>query len=188
MTRADLLAQLAAHRPFTEEEAAMCARLAAFVAAHEDCFERSLAIGHITGSAWVLDHERTHVLLHHHKKLNKWLQLGGHADGDGDVLAVALREAREESGLTEVRPVRREIFDVDIHRIPARKADPEHDHYDIRYLLEADRGQPLAISSESRDLRWVPLDAVAELTSEESMLRMLRKTFASSVELIAIRL
>lgn len=175
VTRQDLLAKLAVYEPTDAHEAAMTARLRAFVAANENCFERSLAIGHVTGSAFVVDYERRHVLLTHHGKLDKWLQLGGHADGDSDVLRVALREATEESGLEHVRPVHGEIFDIDIHLIPARRTEPEHDHHDIRYLLEADRAAALRITSESKALQWVALERVAELTSEESMLRMVRK-------------
>lgn len=153
----------------------MTRRLHDFVSAHEDCFERTLSIGHVTGSAFVLDHERRHVLLTHHGKLDKWLQLGGHADGDSNVLRVALREATEESGLDSVRPIHEDIFDIDIHLIPARGHEPEHYHHDVRFLLEADRGARLRITSESKALAWVSLDQVRELTSEESMLRMVRK-------------
>lgn len=156
----------------------MCQRLAAFVGAHEACFERSLQIGHVTGSAWIVDRSRAYTLLTHHGKLDKWLQLGGHADGESNVLNVALREALEESGLTSVRPITDEIFDVDIHPIPARGDEPEHFHYDIRFLLEADRGEPLQISSESKDLQWIAIERVSELTQEESVLRMVRKTLA----------
>lgn len=169
---------LAAHQPFTEEEAAMLTRLRHFVDSHSDCFERSLQIGHVTGSAWILSFDRTHTLLTHHGKLDKWLQLGGHADGDRDVLRVALREAEEESGLSLIRPLSEAIFDVDIHLIPARRTEPEHYHYDVRFLLEADRHEPLKITSESKDLQWVPLDEVEHLTAEESVLRMVRKTKA----------
>ncbi len=130
----------------------------------------------MTGSAWIVDCERTHALLTHHRKLDKWLQLGGHADGDPDILRVALREAREESSLEAIRPVSEEIFDVDIHAIPARGGEPAHFHYDVRFLLEADRAAALAVSEESRSLAWVPLDRVAELNGEESVLRMVRKT------------
>lgn len=153
----------------------MRARLAEFVSTYENCFERTLLIGHVTGSAWIVDRDRTHVLLTHHRKLDKWLQLGGHADGDSDVLRVAMREAEEESGLTTLQPVHREIFDVDIHLIPLRKTEPEHFHYDVRYALEADRAEPIRVSDESHDLRWVPVDEVAGLTAEESVLRMVRK-------------
>ena len=132
--------------------------------------------GHLTGSAWIVSPDRTRTLLTHHHKLDKWLQLGGHADGQSDLLAAALREAREESGLTRLRVISREIFDVDRHWIPPRKTDPGHYHYDLRFLLEADPAEPLAISSESKDLAWVELERVAVLNPEESMARMVRKT------------
>ena len=154
----------------------MVARLRHFVETYIDCFERSLQIGHITGSGWVVDHERAHALLTHHRKLNKWLQLGGHADGDPDALRVALREAREESGLTMIRPVSDAIYDIDIHVIPARDSEPEHLHYDVRFLLEAGRAAPLLASGESRSLAWTPLTKIAGLNPEESMARMVAKT------------
>jgi 8-oxo-dGTP pyrophosphatase MutT (NUDIX family) len=175
-SRQTLLRQLAAHRPFNEHEARMRERISAFVEAHEDCFERSLAAGHVTGSAWVVDRGRTHVLLTHHAKLHKWLQPGGHADGDPDILRVALREAREETGLLSLRPVSEEIFDVDAHDIPARGAEPAHVHYDIRFLLEADGQAPLTISTESHELAWVALDRVHELNTDESVLRLVART------------
>ncbi len=155
----------------------MLARVLEFVREHPDCFERSLAAGHVTGSAWIVDAARTHALLTHHAKLGLWLQPGGHCDGDSNVLRVALREAAEESGLTELAPLLGgAIFDVDAHEIPARKNEPAHVHYDIRYALRADRSRPLQISAESRDLRWVPLDEIAGLNTDESVLRMVRKT------------
>lgn len=154
----------------------MCVRLREFVTSYSDCFERTLQIGHVTGSAWVVNLDYTRVLLTHHAKLGKWLQLGGHADGDPDLPGVALREAREESGLSRIAPVSESIFDVDIHLIPARQPDPAHYHYDVRFLLQADSREDLRISSESRDLRWVEIARVAELAPEESMLRLVRKT------------
>jgi 8-oxo-dGTP pyrophosphatase MutT (NUDIX family) len=174
--RKPLLDKLSAYRPAGAYETQMAEQLRRFVEAHADCFERSLAIGHVTGSAWIVDRERTHTLLTHHRKLDKWLQLGGHADGDSDILSVALREAREESGLEAIQPVSEEIFDVDIHTIPARGAEPEHFHYDVRFLFEADRGAPLAVSEESRSLAWVALDRIAEWNAEESVLRMASKS------------
>jgi 8-oxo-dGTP pyrophosphatase MutT (NUDIX family) len=174
--RNSLLEKLGVYRPLDDHEAAMVRRLRHFVETHADCFERTLPIGHITGSAWVVDFERAHALLTHHRKLNKWLQLGGHADGDPDVLRVALREAREESGLTMIRPVSDAIYDIDIHVIPARDSEPEHRHYDVRFLLEAGRAAPLLASRESRSLAWTPLTKVQELNPEESMARMVTKT------------
>lgn len=180
--RADVLRLLRAHaaRPLDPHEAAQTAAAIRFVEAHADCLLRSCGPGHLTGSAWIVSPDRTRTLLTHHHKLDKWLQLGGHADGDGDLVAVALREAREESGLTRLRVVSREIFDFDRHLIPARKSDPEHVHYDLRFLIEADPDEPLTISSESKDLAWVELVRVPALNPEESIARMVRKTLAAA--------
>lgn len=154
----------------------MTAEIIRFAEAHPDCLLRSCVPGHLTGSAWVVSPDRKRTLLTHHHKLDKWLQLGGHADGDGDLLAVALREAREESGLTRLRPVGTAVFDVDRHWIPPRKTEPGHYHHDLRFLIEADPDEPLVISSESKDLAWVGIDRVTALNPEESMARMVRKT------------
>ena len=154
----------------------MTAATLAFVTAQPDCLRRTCVPGHLTGSAWIVSPDRTRVLLTHHRKLDKWLQLGGHADGDPDLLAVAWREAREESGLANVRVAAPEIFDLDRHWIPERKHEPGHFHYDLRFVFEADPREPLAITHESKDLAWVALDRVTGLNSEESMARMVRKT------------
>jgi len=155
----------------------MLARVLSFVGEHPDCFERSLAVGHVTGSAWIVDASRTHALLTHHAKLGLWLQPGGHCDGDADVLRVAMREAEEEAGLKQLTPLLAgAIFDVDAHEIPARKSELAHVHYDIRYALEGDRSHALQISAESRDLRWVPLEEIEALNTDESVLRMVSKT------------
>jgi 8-oxo-dGTP pyrophosphatase MutT (NUDIX family) len=177
-TLAETLALLRRHEARAEPggEAAMLADYFAFIAAHPDCLWRTCLEGHLTASAWIVDPSRTRTLLTHHRKLDRWLQLGGHVDGDADLAAGALREAREESGLARVRLVSPEAFDVDRHRIPARGAEPEHWHYDVRFLLEADPAEPLAISSESKDLAWVALDDVARLNPDESIARMVRKT------------
>lgn len=182
MIRTAVLALLRTHasRALDPHEAEMTAETIRFVEAHEDCLLRSCVPGHLTGSAWILSPDRTRTLLTHHHKLDKWLQLGGHADGDGDLLAVALREAREESGLAKVRAVSPEIFDLDRHWIPARKTDPGHYHYDLRFLIEADPADPLVISNESKDLAWVEVARVTALNPEESMARMVRKTQSSA--------
>lgn len=178
MHRQPVLNLLRAHATQSLEahEAAVTADTIRFVEEHSDCLLRSCAPGHLTGSAWIVDPLRTRTLLTHHFKLEKWLQLGGHADGDGDLLAVALREAGEESGLTRLRAVSPAIFDLDRHWIPPRKADPGHFHYDLRFLVEADPTEPLVISSESKELAWIDLAQVAARNPEESMARMVRKT------------
>ena len=159
-----------------------------FVSQHPDCFDRALLIGHITGSAWIVSPDRQQTLLIHHRKLDRWLQPGGHADGDPDVAAVALREAQEETGLTTLALIALPgnntgseisqtvpIFDVDIHPIPARNEVPEHLHYDIRFLVEADPAEPLGFSHEINNIRWFPVETVFNYTDSESILRLIRK-------------
>jgi 8-oxo-dGTP pyrophosphatase MutT (NUDIX family) len=150
-----------------------------FVRANPACFERANAEGHVTGSAWIVSNDRNHYLLTHHRKLGRWLQLGGHADGDPDPLRVALREAREESGMREFEPLAPgpEPFplDVDVHLIPATPREPIHLHYDVRFLLIAAPGQEIARSDESLDLRWFPIASDAPLAGEASLLRMAQR-------------
>ncbi len=177
MHRTQVLTLLRAHagRTLDSHEAAMTAETIRFVEAYPDCLLRTQLSGHLTGSAWVVDVSRTRTLLTHHRKLDKWLQLGGHADGDPDLLAVALREASEESGLTRLRAVTPEIFDLDRHWIPERKTEPAHWHYDLRFMIEADPNEPLTVTHESKDLAWVEVARVTTLNPEESMARMVRK-------------
>jgi 8-oxo-dGTP pyrophosphatase MutT (NUDIX family) len=178
MSRDILLRKLRTYQTRWTEEADTVARFIDFVSTQADCFERELAGGHVTGSAWVVNSDQTHVLLTHHRKLNKWLQLGGHADGDPDVFAVALREVWEESGLADVAFWSHEIFDLDIHTIPARGDEPEHKHYDVRIAMHAVGSEAYVVSDESHDLRWVPVTGLRALTQGESMLRMGRKWLA----------
>jgi 8-oxo-dGTP pyrophosphatase MutT (NUDIX family) len=175
MNRDFLLVKLTQHRPHDEHERSMRDQIIKFVNEHSDCFERTLLIGHITGSAFIVNKQRTRTLMTHHQKLDKWLQLGGHSDGEWNTLNVALREAQEESGISKITPLSENIFDVDVHLIPERKSEPQHFHYDIRFLCEADENQDLMITNESKDLAWIPLETMEEYTTEESVLRMVRK-------------
>ena len=174
MNKESLLVLLHVHQAFDAHEQQMLERLTAFVSAHENFYSRELLIGHITASAWIVDEAHSHALLLHHGKLNKWLQPGGHVEDDADILSASIREAREETGV-DVQPFSEKIFDVDIHEIPARPNEPAHFHYDIRFLLVANKAAPLLVSSESKDLMWVAIDEIETLTQEESVLRMARK-------------
>lgn len=173
MHRQWLLEKLDEYRGRHPSESVVVERFERFIEAHENCFHRECAPGHITGSAWVLDPAGERTLLTHHRKLDRWLQLGGHSDGEAHTMNVALREAEEESGL-EVAVMDERIFDVDVHPIPARGDEPEHYHYDIRFLLQA-RNETFVVTEESKALKWVGAGEVVELTAEESVLRMVRK-------------
>jgi 8-oxo-dGTP pyrophosphatase MutT (NUDIX family) len=156
------------------DEAPVVARFRALLQDHPNCFERSCWAGHITGSAWLVDPSGDEVLLTHHRKLNAWFQLGGHSDGDTDTLSVAQREGEEESGL-RLLPVQRQIFDIDVHEIPARKQDPAHWHFDVRFAFVSTSGRDYRVSAESLDLAWVPIQQLERFTTERSMLRMADK-------------
>ena len=146
-----------------------------FVQNNENCFERSLADGHITASCWLLNKEGTHALLTHHTKLNQWFQLGGHCDGDHDIIRVCIKEAQEESGINNIVVVNKEIFDIDIHIIPENKREKTHYHYDIRFLLQVIGDEEIIKSSESKDLRWIPKDITSLPTQSPSVVRMFKK-------------
>jgi 8-oxo-dGTP pyrophosphatase MutT (NUDIX family) len=149
-----------------DEHAAACL---AFLDAAARPFDREQRDGHFTGSAWLVSADGAKVLLTHHRKLKRWLQLGGHADGDSDLAAVALREAHEESGLKQLR-VEPDIFDVDRHWIPERKNEPGHWHHDVRYVVWA-ADEAFVISEESLELAWVPIRSLVDADDTDASLR-----------------
>lgn len=155
-------------------------KMITFIRGHADCFERSCVEGHITGSAWLVNPTGDKALLTLHHNLRRWMQTGGHADGDPCPLRVATREAEEESGICGITAMSPEIYDIDIHLIPARPArgEPAHYHYDIRYLLRAPH-EKYRISPESDDLAWwSAADFIArESELDEAVRRMARRYF-----------
>jgi len=158
MNRDQLVTQLQQYQPYNEDERAHVERTLGFIMRHEDCFERSLLIGHVTASAFLLNRDMTHALLMHHTKLDRWFQLGGHCDGESNVLAVAIKEAQEESGIHAIVPVSEKIFDVDVHLIPERSGEPAHYHYDIRFMLMVESDEEVIQNRESKELRWIAKD------------------------------
>lgn len=146
----------------------------------EDPFVRTRLAGHFTGSAWLVSGDGRRVLLTHHRKLGRWLQLGGHADGERDLSLVALREATEESGLHGLT-VEPEIFDIDRHWIPERGTEPGHWHYDVRHVVRATADEAFTVGDESLDLAWVDIAAIAaDPGADESLRRMARCWMARS--------
>ena len=178
MHRQDLLGYLQQHQTRFMDEAAYVRRAVEYIENNPDCFEREHEPIHVTGSAWVVNPERNLVLLVHHGKLHDWYQPGGHADGDPDVLRVAMRETQEESGVDEshIHLLLPEVFDVDIHMIPATPKDPVHGHIDIRFLLEIDDVHDVPGSDESHEVKWVPLQQVSAYNNNRSTYRMVEKT------------
>lgn len=146
-----------------------------FINENENCFERSLEIGHITGSAWLINKDGDKALLMQHAKLNNWFQLGGHADGDSDILAVAIKEASEESGISAIKAISNDIFDIDIHEIPANHKEKSHFHYDIRFLLQVASDETIKINRESNQLLWFCRNTENLPSKEESIIRMHNK-------------
>ncbi|RPE81995.1 NUDIX hydrolase [Vulcaniibacterium tengchongense] len=144
-----------------------------------DPFRRERLAGHFTASCWLVDRAGARVLLTHHRKLGRWLQLGGHADGDRDLARVALREAEEESGLGGLT-VEPGLFDLDRHWIPARGDVPGHWHYDARFVVRAGTDERYVVSEESHDLAWREIAGIAgDPQADESLRRMARKWLAA---------
>lgn len=176
---AELLDRLSRHRPEGPDEAAHLAVIASFVSTHPDPFDRRIAHGHLTASAFVLSAGGDRVLLLRHRKLGRWLQPGGHAE-PGETLGeeVALREAREETGIAALalHPGTPLPVDVDVHAIPAFGSDPAHLHLDLRYVVIAQENATLLRSrKESSALRWFGWEALDGLGLDTGLKRGLAK-------------
>ena len=160
------------------EQARVAADFRALLDDPADPFVRDRLDGHFTASAWLVDRSCTRVLLTHHRKLGIWVQLGGHADGDRDLRAVALREAEEESGLAGLR-VEPEVFDLDRHWIPAHKDVRGHWHYDVRYVVHAGESEDFVVSDESHALAWRDIAAIANDAGADGSLRRMARQWLS---------
>lgn len=166
---------LVAYRDLWQGEGNVVAAFRRFLGEHADGFLRTCLCGHFTGSAWVVSADGERTLLTHHRKLDRWLQPGGHADGETDLAQVALREAREETGVAGLSVVPG-IFDLDRHRIPARGNEPEHWHYDVRYVVRSGPDESFVVSAESHALAWRDIRGLAaDAALDESLRRMARK-------------
>ena len=165
------VAQIEAALPSSPESDSYRRQMLEFVASNPGAMHRSCSAGHLTGSALIVDHRRERTLLMLHAKLGMWLQPGGHADGEGNLALVALEEAREETGVEDLRVVTPAI-DCDVHAIPARPGEPEHLHLDLRYLVLAPADAAPAKNHESHELRWVGIDELERLATDDSLRRL----------------
>ena len=179
---AALAASLERHVGADEEEDRDRDRILEFVRRHADPFDRRIAEGHLTGSAIVVSADGGRVLMLHHRKLDRWLQPGGHANpGEGSGEEVALREALEETGIVglALHPTAPRPLDVDVHDIPARRNEPAHEHLDLRYLVTAPEDATLSPQVEElHALRWATWGEVDVLGPDRGLRRALGKARA----------
>jgi 8-oxo-dGTP pyrophosphatase MutT (NUDIX family) len=173
---ASLLSELHRYQPDDEVEARHHRALIDLLTRPGDTFVRGhFEPGHVTASSFIVDPSSRALLLHHHRRLDRWLQMGGHVEEGEDPAAAALREGREESGLTDLE-LFPGIFDIDVHAIPAGKGEPDHLHFDVRYLARTYTPDRISIDrNESNDLAWVPLARAVPLMNEEASARVVRK-------------
>lgn len=171
-------ATIARYAPTTPAQASFQAAMLSFIEEHPtDAHERSCLPGHLTASCLLLDYAQARALLTHHAKLHRWLQLGGHLDGDANLPAAALREATEESGIPGIQ-IDPTPIDLDIHTIPARRDEPEHLHLDIRFLARAPAGAQEICSEESIELGWFTTADLANIHTDPSVVRLFQHAFA----------
>ncbi len=180
MEAGQLIAALAYHATSDAEEEAALLKILKFLSLSAEPFSRANPEGHITGSAVIGRIDGSAFLLIRHRKLERWLQPGGHTDPeDENVLATALREAREETGVVALSPAANgRVIDVDVHPIPARRAEPAHLHFDLRYLATTEETALAPQAVETRGARWFTLEEAIAEGVEESLLRALRKAHA----------
>lgn len=176
MTRNDaLLMQLRTYEPCDPVEAEHLRRMVTLLEA-PDAFSRGhFSPGHFTASCYIID-AAARLLLHHHRRLDRWLQMGGHIEADEPPHVAALREGAEESGLDDLELVVDGILDLDIHPIPAGKGEPDHEHFDVRYLATTRSADTIRMDEgESKELAWIPLDRAILLMHGAESARVIRK-------------
>ena len=172
----DLLRALKSYKPFDEKEAEHLRNVLSFLAANDNAYSRSNFVGHITGSGFLMNTNLTKILMTHHKSLGRWLQFGGHSDGDTNTMRVAMRETTEESGIKNFKPLGKGIIDIDVHPIAYRedKQEPAHFHYDIRFIFTTNEDK-FQISDESDDLRWFTMEEFKKMGGREEQQRLIKK-------------
>lgn len=175
MSKQYLLSQLHQYSPSNDREQQSLQQIISLIEHHNDYLSRHHFVpGHITASAWLVDQTQNKVLLTFHKKLKKWLQLGGHIEDETDVATAALREAKEESGLAHIKLLSNNIFHVDVHEIPERKNEPSHYHFDICFLFQTSE-QQFQLSDESLELRWFDKNEINDFSFDDAVQNMFHK-------------
>ena len=173
--------QIKAYRPWNEQERQDQAVILAFLDKNPDAFYRTNLLAHMTASAWVVNPQRSKVLMVYHRLYDSWSWAGGHADGEEDLLAVALREVREETGVQRLRPVTEDIYSLEVLTVDGHEKRgqyvPSHLHLNLTYLLEAEENQPLRVcEAENSGVAWFSLaDALSASTEPWFVERIYKK-------------
>lgn len=183
-----IVEDIRAYQPWNEQEEADKARILAFIAANENAFLRENSLAHMTASAWITDPSRQKLLMVYHRIYDSWSWTGGHADGEEDLLAVAMREAMEETGLQSVRPVSPEIYSLEVLTVDGHqkrgKYVPSHLHMNVSYLLQADPSQPLKVCpQENSGVKWFDKEAALKASSEPWFVERIYKKLNEKLEL-----
>ena len=171
MNRAGLTDAIREYRPWNEQEAADREAILGFLAANEDAFVRTCPNAHMTASAWVVNRDRSKVLMVYHKIYDSWSWTGGHADGEEDLLSVAVREVKEETGVKTVTPVSDDIYSLEVLTVDGHEKRgryvSSHLHMNVTYLLEADETEELRVcEDENRGVSWFTLEGALEASTE----------------------
>lgn len=178
MNRLELISRIKKYEPFNEQEEMDRSLLLEWIMDHEDAFSRENKVAHITASAWVVNKDRSKVLMVYHNIYNSWSWLGGHADGETDLLAVAIREVKEEAGITDVHPVSEEIFSLESLTVDGHVKKGQyvssHLHLNVTYLLEADSEERVSIKADENS-------GVAWFTPQEALLKSTEPWFVEHV-------
>jgi 8-oxo-dGTP pyrophosphatase MutT (NUDIX family) len=178
-----LISLLENYKPYDEMERLHVLQVQQFLRESHNVYDRANLLGHVVADAWIVNPARTHVVLVEHGMDKKWMAPGGHCDGNPDVCAAAVREAEEETGLTNLKPLLNGgIYDVNVGIVPAREKEwgiePPHLHFDICFAFEAPDNAPLIISHESDGLKWVALDELKNLNTQPTHYRRIEKMIA----------
>ena len=178
-THEDLLNELEKYETISIEEENSKSQTIKFLRTNDIVFGTKNIEGHVTASAWIVNKERSKVLMTHHKILDIWIQLGGHTDEGETPYQAGLREGYEESGLKNINEIEKSIFDIDVHYFPETKNKKAHYHYDFRYIFEADEKDEIIVSNESKDVKWISFNELEKYTSETALFRMREKSRSS---------
>lgn len=171
-----LLEELKSYEPYNEQEANDKAVMLRLLEKEPDIFTRENETAHVTASAWLVNREHTKVLMIYHNIYNSWSWTGGHADGEKDLLAVAMKEAKEETGVETIVPVSEEIYSIEILTVDGHvkrgKYVPSHLHLNVTYLLEADEAEVLRVKpDENSGVAWFSLEEALEKCTEDWMIQ-----------------